>query len=276
MNKYILYLLIIIGFSSCGDANEIFFEAPFPKKNIDLTKILGNEIIVKTTCNVKLDTFQITFNSKNNLIINNVGDTIFYGKVCKFRGLYYLNQQIKDSLYWISTIKLYDSLIYGLNSEYEQMYFLRDEILKGNYSKLLKSINSDSSLIKLNIDKKELKNYFSNFLKAYKPDTIVNFNKVNLKSNNNSTRIEQINSEDFEFINKVFPNPTNDILNVQLQEKRIVIYDIFDTNGKFVKNGVFNQLSNKIDLKTLPKGIYFLNIYNADKTKKETIKVVRL
>jgi PKD repeat protein len=69
------------------------------------------------------------------------------------------------------------------------------------------------------------------------------------------------------FINniKIYPNPTNDILNIELNldKKSKVQFQIFDAVGKLVlttSNQSFNTQSTTLDLSNLPLGIYFLQV----------------
>ncbi len=65
----------------------------------------------------------------------------------------------------------------------------------------------------------------------------------------------------------VYPNPANDVLYINFSDNRETAIQLFDVLGKqvFIKetNG---QSQDKIDLSSLPKGIYFLRINN--KTEK--------
>jgi len=63
---------------------------------------------------------------------------------------------------------------------------------------------------------------------------------------------------------KIYPNPTKDILRIDLTQKYAQItYEVMDINGKSLMHGMLNQLNNPIDLSGLKIGIYFINI-NAD------------
>ncbi|MGB1041168.1 MAG: T9SS type A sorting domain-containing protein [Flavobacteriales bacterium] len=66
--------------------------------------------------------------------------------------------------------------------------------------------------------------------------------------------------EDVQF--KIYPNPTNNILNIEGSEK-IINYRLFNTVGKVVKSG--DLISNQIDCSQLPNGIYLLSIQDLNK-----------
>lgn len=59
----------------------------------------------------------------------------------------------------------------------------------------------------------------------------------------------------------VYPNPSSDYLNLELPSEEVYQYAIYSLKGEKVKTG---QIGNggKIDIQTLPTGVYFLNIGN--------------
>ena len=71
---------------------------------------------------------------------------------------------------------------------------------------------------------------------------------------------ETLSNEDFKLSGvSILPNPTSGILNITAVEK--ADYRLFNIKGQVLKKGV---LENKIDISSLSKGIYLLNI-NTDK-----------
>ena len=85
-----------------------------------------------------------------------------------------------------------------------------------------------------------------------------------------SRESSQLESQTRNMENKIsiFPNPVNDLLNVNLDlsngEK--TNYKIFDLNSKIVN---FNELlNNQIDVSNLTKGVYILEINNTNNTNK--------
>ncbi len=58
-----------------------------------------------------------------------------------------------------------------------------------------------------------------------------------------------------------YSNPTNDILQVKLDDLTIVkSYTVFDSTGKEIKSETTSNFSNKIDVTDLSKGIYLLKV----------------
>ena len=66
---------------------------------------------------------------------------------------------------------------------------------------------------------------------------------------------------------KIYPNPTSGLINIQgnTSELRITIFDIL---GKELIN---RYVSDKLDIGSLEKGIYIMNIYDGASTSKYKI-----
>lgn len=244
------------------------FDAPFPKRNRNLARILGDTLQIKGRCSYL--TFKILSTRKSNLIVNiETGDTLFNGTVCKYRDLYYFNEQIDDSSFRIFALRITDSLIYGL-----QNYFQYSQIdnLIANHPQLVKFI--DGGLIKLHSDKKELHKLYTAILKDTKPFEIIRSTSF-APSNDLDEESVQIASDDFEVLSNVYPNPAKDILNVELHwQNASTRYSLSDFNGKVVLEGEFRELSNKIDISHLPNGIYVLTVLSSER-QPETLKIIK-
>ncbi len=60
---------------------------------------------------------------------------------------------------------------------------------------------------------------------------------------------------------KIYPNPVNRILNVNIDNYLInQPYTIVDVLGRFVLNGKLNQVESTINVEQLSKGIYYLKV----------------
>jgi hypothetical protein len=281
MRTFLQLFILAISFAiiSCSQKKDenrpvSTFVSPFPKKNINLSKILGEQLIIKNEWDTLI--FNITSNKKNNLITNTeTGDTAFLGTVSKFRGLYYFTQQLNDSSYWIHAVKISDNLIYGLKGAWTQTLFVDQAIKKGTNKKLVKYINSDNTVIRLYTYKGELKKLFSNIIEYYSPDTILNYEGTFPKIQDTTSIVAAIDPEDFNYILKAYPNPTTDIINIELQQKSKSTFQLTDLNGKTIIEGQLNEIINKIDLSKQPTGIYALTIMNLADKQNERIKIVK-
>jgi hypothetical protein len=270
--KYILWITLILFLCSCdGFLRPISYDSPFPKKNYDLTKILGNDFTIIGD-NDTLITYYITCNGDKNIIQDSNLDTFFIGKVCKYRGLYYFNEQYDDTTFWIWAVRISDSLIYGLNSSEYQMGNIYNLVRNGEYLGLVKYFNYDSTTVKLKPVKSKLREYSKYILKDVTPDIII---LKNIKSPSINSESKLFEKEEYEFYSKVYPNPTNGKLFVNLQDKGNTLYTLADNNGKVLLSGQFFEKENNIDLSVLPNGIYHLTISDYSGIQRETINVIK-
>ena len=90
-----------------------------------------------------------------------------------------------------------------------------------------------------------------------------------------SKTVAQIDPEHFEFFSKVYPNPTTDFVNIELQQKNKIAYKLTDLNGRTILQGQFADIINKIDLSKQTAGIYYLTLINLTDNQKETTKIIR-
>ncbi len=56
---------------------------------------------------------------------------------------------------------------------------------------------------------------------------------------------------------KVFPNPVQDIVNIE-SDKNFISYEVIDESGKLIINKDFKE--NKIDIRNLKAGVYFIRL----------------
>ncbi|MDP1725334.1 MAG: T9SS type A sorting domain-containing protein [Bacteroidota bacterium] len=279
MKKLAIILICMVVLASCDDSKTLkplsTFDTPFPKRNKDLSLILGDQLTIKTATDDTL-ILKIISNQNNNLIINSeTGDTVFFGTVSKFRGLYYFSEQLNDSSYWIYAVKIAEPLIYGLTSKWMQLFYVDEAIKKGSNKKLVKYINADTSTIKLYSDKRELKKLFSSFIDKIQPDTIIHYLNTVPVTEGSTNIIAAIDPEDFNYISKAYPNPTSGIITIELQQKNKSEYQLSDFNGAIILEGTFNEISNKMDLSKQQPGMYTLTILNVSDQQKETIKIMK-
>lgn len=280
IHPHLFFIILLLALVSCDDAalTKIFpkstFDASFPKRSKYLTNILGEELTIKNGSDTL--TLRIFSNKKGNIITESrTGDTLFRGEVSKFRGLYYFSQQLNDSSFWIYAVKIKGNLIYGLNSAWAQTMLVDRAIERGEYSKLVKHINADKGVIRLHSEKREIRKLFAAIIDSIPPDTIIQFQETHLAIGDTSRMIMQIDPEDFELLSKVYPNPAKEYVNIELQQKNSVVYQLTDFGGKIVLQGKFNEITNRVDLNEQPNGIYELTLINSDEEQKETVKIIK-
>ncbi|GHC65673.1 T9SS type A sorting domain-containing protein [Ulvibacter litoralis] len=68
---------------------------------------------------------------------------------------------------------------------------------------------------------------------------------------------------------QVYPNPTSSVIYIHSKFPIFENFQIYSTTGKLIQEGTLDNISNKIDISKLIKGIYFLTINN------ETYKIIK-
>ena len=274
--KYLFLLLMVV--ISCKKAEEASlespkstFDSPFPKNNTQLDRIFGETLLVKKYNDTLV--LNIKSNKYTNLITSKEGDTLFYGKVCKYRDYYYFNHKVNDTSYYISAFKIKGDLIYGL--DFLPQYFAVDEnILKGVYKKELVSINSDTSVIRLKTNKIELKKLFKIIMNNMVPDTLIQpKSTINTISKNELvTEKDEDDSENLEYSVKAYPNPAVDYINVETNKKSS--FQLFISSNKLILEGQLTDGKNKIDISNQQSGLYFLIVKNIENNQSKTMKII--
>jgi hypothetical protein len=250
------------------------FDSPFPKRNINLSNIIGDTFQVQGSCYPV--TYEIISSRKSNSIIElETGDTIFEGKVSRYRGLYYFTETLNDTTYRIFTWKITNDSVYGLKN-YLQYPQIDKEIEKGNYSKLVTNIDKKKNIIRLHPNKKELRKLFGYIIKNTEPLAIIKSNHLDNIGEKDESNDNSRENDEYAYYYKVYPIPTSNIVHVELQQKSILTYLLTDLSGKTILQGQFNELENKVDLSNINSGVYALTVYSTTDEQKETIKIVKI
>jgi hypothetical protein len=83
-----------------------------------------------------------------------------------------------------------------------------------------------------------------------------------------------INNEQIDGIS-VFPNPVNNHLNINMGQNNDLNYSIIGMTGQIIFTGQLSNSLTSIDLSSLSKGVYFLNIKNNSLNKQNNYKLVK-
>lgn len=286
MLKFFSFLLLPFLLNSCGEGNPMLimpkstFDAPFPKRNRDLSRVLGSNLKIWNG----YDTLDLKLSSTktHNLIVNkSTGDTLLYGPVSKYRGLYFCSYQYTDTSYWITAIKIQGNLVYGLSSPLDQMYLVDSLVEKGQCTAMLKYM--DSEHYRLHPDKKEMRKIYAQIMKGVIPDTIVDKETgahpkldeiVSPELFDPEQTIAAIDPEDFVHFSKAYPNPAKDNVTIELQQKGKVSYTLSSMSGQVVRSGEFTDVRNALNLEGIPGGVYYLAIYSAEENLQERIPII--
>ena len=157
----LLLLSVVLILGSCDPKqkiqNRVSFDRAFPKPNKNLSEILSNRLQLKNGP----DTASLFISSSRtgNLITNAAGDTLFSGKVSRFRGLYYFSQALNDTSYLIHAVKITGNQIYGLRDAWYQAEAIDDQICDGKFPELIKYISPDSSVFRLSPEKRPAESF---------------------------------------------------------------------------------------------------------------------
>ncbi len=87
------------------------------------------------------------------------------------------------------------------------------------------------------------------------------------------TSTTNISTHNFEEEYKIFPNPANDILNIETPDIENITLEIYNTYGQLTLSKTISGSSNSIDLQSFVKGIYFVQITGAD--SKHVVKLLK-
>jgi len=126
---------------------------------------------------------------------------------------------------------------------------------------------------------------------SYDGDTLrfrFTFISDNIQTNKDGLMFDNISIDDqsegikefgYDYIqSKVFPDPVSDNLNIELENKTSLIYQltITDTKGNIVKSSTTVKSSSlNINIKDLPSGIYFYNLTNTTDKKYTSGKFIK-
>ncbi len=248
------------------------FDKPFPKRNINLSNILGDTFSILGNC-CQLN-FRIISNRKSNTIIDLETDkTIFTGTVSKYKGHYYLSEQLDDTTYRISAMQIGTDSIYGFQKA-PQYVQVDAEIEKGNDVKLIKYIDMQTHAIRLHPDKKALRKLFDKISPNTKAFKIIQADKTPAAFDRADENITD--PEDLELVASVYPNPGSDYINVELQQQGKSTYNLIDVNGNITLSGQLNEKTNQLNLQNQKAGSYLLCITNTEGNQKEVIKIIKI
>lgn len=74
----------------------------------------------------------------------------------------------------------------------------------------------------------------------------------------------------------LYPNPVKEVLFVDFNQEKFSnsTYQLYDAQGKLIKNGNFNQKKNELNFSSLPASIYIIRIFSDNKIVK-TFKIIK-
>lgn len=89
-----------------------------------------------------------------------------------------------------------------------------------------------------------------------------------------ATAVNKSQNRDIEI--KVYPNPTQDFLNIHLNKiTEKATYSLFDLNGKLIEQKSIITIDVKLDMTKFPKGTYLLKLSQKNRQPLQTYKVIK-
>lgn len=181
----------------------------------------------------------------------------------------------------------YTILFWSLNSMYENIYdsngLLSQKIFfKPIYRQWRKIYTIEYSNIengrpnimesKFNFWGGETGQFVENFIPYYFNDeiAIMNADRMELKYNLETTVIT--NSQYEKDMLKIYPNPSNGVFYISLEESYVLSWEVYNLNGEMVKRNNNDYRTGVVDLMGLPDGMYMIKaITNDNKQLKQKI-----
>jgi alpha-tubulin suppressor-like RCC1 family protein len=115
----------------------------------------------------------------------------------------------------------------------------------------------------------DLKLWGSNFRGQLGNNTTTNSNVPILISCPTTLGINTFSNSKF----SCYPNPTNNLVNVSIQNETIIQIDFYDSRGRLVKSHKANSKNEQVSILELPNAMYFMEI-KTDKGNK-TVKIIK-
>lgn len=262
MRIYFFFISCLATFfySSCGTSS-------YKPKNEFIQMIGGNEVNLKRKLGSEFSliegrstkTYFISYKKEQNtntIILD--GDTVFSGKITKFKGLYLLHKALPSGNWQIHAINITDSTITGLGSELEQSYLIDKKIEEG---KLSSAIVDSSDIVTLKPDNKVADILFYTILRKIDTRKRAGYqapasdkHKTNTESDDEK---EAISGNDFLYIDQFYPVKVRKKLTIKLKRNMPACnYQIENDEGDIVMEGKLSRRREVIDCLNLRPGKY--------------------
>lgn len=115
----------------------------------------------------------------------------------------------------------------------------------------------------------DLKLWGSNFRGQLGNNTTTNSNVPVLISCPTTLDINTFSNSKFSF----YPNPTNNLVNVFIQNEAIIQIDFYDTSGRLLKSHKANSIEEQVSIQELPSGMYLMGVKTNGGNK--TVKIIK-
>ena len=88
--------------------------------------------------------------------------------------------------------------------------------------------------------------------------------------------VESLGTDNIQIENiSIYPNPINNLLNVNVGSNSGLNYSIFNITGQIIFKGKFTSFNNRVDFSDLSKGVYFLQVLDKRLNKQNAYKLIK-
>ncbi len=77
------------------------------------------------------------------------------------------------------------------------------------------------------------------------------------------------------FVQRLFPNPSNSILNIELREAEQHQYQVFDLSGRLVTQGAMRGANHTLDITDYANGVYYLKVWQRNAQQAQVKKFIK-
>lgn len=279
-----LLFLLTLPLASCeregsGDFIQSYFTEEFPGKATDLSKRLGSTLaVLDGNDTIRMIITYEKASGKNFITDTSAEDTLFAGKVYKYRGLYYFSRKVEDSVYLISAVKVKKDQIQGLGTEFLQMNTMARELEMNPASKLAGLVQKNKPAYALKPDREILSGYFSSMIDSLTPLKRISFRDTKSASTSQDPVIPvtgiQAFIPDTPLVSTVYPNPVHDVLNLKMKFPAQYHVALLNEKQEVVLQERFNSDHWLILMDHIPSGPYILRLVCDEFNRTESIRIL--
>lgn len=269
-NRLIGVLFSLILLTQCEESPpNVTFDAPVKGKLINLSRKIGDSFqVIRDTDTITYHLFYDK-NTKSNYLVKSISDTVFVGTITKRNELYLLNHHLKNGDFVIHALKFTDTTVTGLETEWVQSVIIANKIDTGNFTNL----TTDTTTIKtIAVGKRDGKEIFRFVIDQLKSEHIL-YKQNDLFSNSEFNSTSVLNTS--KIIKSVYPNPFVNQITIELNEIEVYEFNLFDSQGRLIKNETTESNTVNMYLPNLKSGFYFLHVRNITTDSLDQYKIIK-
>lgn len=263
--KCICTILVVLLLFSCEGGSykrdTVQFGEPLNTRWLDFSQVIGDSTLIYNDEDTTVIQVFYSENNKQNVVVGD-GDTIFEGRVNKYKGLYLFNRYLNNEKVIIHAVKVEDDLITGLDSEFWQSILLEKYTLEEPFNRNI--ADTTGGITTIEPIKRDLKNIFNIIL-----DSLPSYQYAPLQKEDTEGSMSEQESVTEAKPLEVYPNPFTNKIIVNNHESSSVHFVLINDNMETVLSGILSNGGNVLNVGGLSKGVYFL------KTNKKGFRLVK-